>query len=89
VSIVAQVTSASSCSALVDIEVYDGAGNKTFQRYYDQQSFTAGHGRQYTANWTVPSSATVGAYTVKIGVFSSGWGTMYNWNNQAAQLTVR
>ena len=36
------VTAATTRQALVDVEVYDAAGRKVFQRYWDDQSFTAG-----------------------------------------------
>jgi len=29
-----------------------------------------------------------GPYTVVIGVFSRGWGSLYSWNSNAAGVTV-
>jgi hypothetical protein len=36
----------------------------------------------------VPASQAAGAYTLKIGVFSPGWGTLYAWDSAAATLTI-
>ena len=72
-------------NVLVDVEVYDGSGKQVYQQYYDNQSFTSGGTNTYPANWS-PQSA--GTYTVKIGVFSSGWSQVYNWNDSAATVSV-
>jgi hypothetical protein len=55
---------------------------------YDRQTFTAGQRRTYTFSWTVPSNAAAGAYTIRIGVFKSGWGVLYHWNGAAGSFTV-
>jgi hypothetical protein len=89
VSIVARVTSATASNALVDVEVYDPAGSKVFQQFFDNQTFAAGQQRQYTVPWTVPTGAAVGTYRVKIGVFNPGWGTLHDWEDNAGQFTVR
>jgi autotransporter family porin len=36
----------------------------------------------------VPTSSATGGYTIKIGLFSPGWGTLYHWNNSAGSITV-
>jgi hypothetical protein len=64
------------------------SGAKVFQQIWDNQSFNTGQTRMYSANWTVPLTMTPGSYTVKIGVFSPGWTTLYTWNNTAAVFTV-
>jgi hypothetical protein len=88
VSMTASVKSATPSTALVDVEVYDMSGAKVFQQIWDNQSFNTGQTRMYSANWTVPLTMTPGSYTVKIGVFSPGWTTLYTWNNTAAVFTV-
>ena len=84
-TITASVTANRATTGLVDIEVYDSAGNKVYQRFYDNQTFTAGVRRDFTAAWT-PTKA--GTYTVKIGVFKAGWGVLYAWNGGATTITV-
>jgi hypothetical protein len=88
VSITAAVTSATTSSVLVAIEVHDSSGAKVFQKSYNNQSFAAGQTRTYTTSWNVPMSAGTGAYTVAIGVYAPGWGTRYSWNGSAACFSV-
>ena len=72
----------------MDVEIYSPAGAKVHQQFFDNQTFGAGQTRQYTVTWQVPASAIAGTYTVKIGVFQPGWGTLYHWNDKAAQFSV-
>jgi len=74
-------------TALIDVEVYDPTGARVFQQVWDNQPLKAGQTR-FKTTWSVPSTAVAGTYTVKIGVFSPGWGPLQNWNNQAAVFTV-
>ena len=73
-------------TVLIDVEVYDGNGQRVFQRFYDNQSLRAGVAFYLTPSWT-PSRA--GTYTVKIGVFKPGWNGTLAWNPQAATIVVR
>jgi hypothetical protein len=82
------VKSATAINALIDIEVYGPDGSKVFQQFFDNQSFTADQQRQYTVRWNTPNGAAAGTYVVKIGVFTPGWGTLYHWNDNAAQFTI-
>ena len=86
--ITATVTSHSAATVLVDAEVYDPTGTKVHQRWFDQQAFAAGQTRSYSVPWTVPAGGATGAYTVRLGVFAAGWGTLHHWNNEAATFTV-
>jgi len=72
-------------NVLVDVEVYDQNGSRVYQQSFPNQNFTAGGSNQYNPAWS-PSAA--GTYTVKVGVFSNNWSTLYNWNNSAAQVVV-
>lgn len=81
--------SSQNTSALFDIEIYSPSGRKVYQKFYDNQSFTAGIVRSFGTSWTIPASAEKGIYTVKIGVFKPGWSGLLSWNDRAAQFTVR
>jgi hypothetical protein len=70
------------------MEVYDASWRKVFQQSWDNQSFSAGQPVTFTGTWSAPVTATTGTYTVMIGVFSPGWGTLYNWNGNAATFGV-
>ena len=71
---------------LMDMEIYNAAGTLVNQQTTDGQSFTSGQTRNYNYNWT---PTTAGTYTVKIGIFKSGWNPLYNWNNGATTITVQ
>ena len=87
-SISTSVSSSQASTVLVDVEIYDPSGARVFQQFWDNQSFTANQTRAFTTSWSVPATAGTGSYTVKIGVFSPGWGSLYTWNNQAAVFSV-
>jgi hypothetical protein len=87
-TITAQVTSSASTTALVDIEVYDSSGVKVFQQALDNQQFSAGQTRNLSVTWRPSSGLAAGTYTVKVGVFTAGWGTLLAWNNNATTFTL-
>ena len=71
----------------VDVEIYDRSGNKVFQQYWDNQSFKAGQARRLSTSWDTTGHAA-GTYTVKVGVFRTGWRSLIHWNNAAATIAV-
>ena len=75
-------------TVLVDVEIYDSAGRKIYQRVYDNVALTAGAKRNFTTNWAVPASQPAGTYTVKVGIFRPTWGQILHWNNAAKTFTV-
>jgi hypothetical protein len=87
--ITASVRSGTTAQALVDVEVYGPTGQKVYQQFYDAQSFTAGVTKNFTSSWRIPRNAQSGTYTVAVGVFSNGWGTLYTWNGNVATFTIR
>jgi autotransporter family porin len=89
VTITATVTSATGASALVDVEVYNASAVKVDQVFWDDQSFSGATAKAFSTSWTIPSTAVAGTETVKIGIFSPGWGTLWHWNNSAATFTVQ
>jgi autotransporter family porin len=88
VTITASVTATTNRAALVDVEVYDTAGHKLAQRFWDNRSFVAGRTRTFRMTWTVPASQPAGTLRVDLGVFSVGWGTLYHWNRGATSVTI-
>ncbi|HEX2914978.1 MAG TPA: hypothetical protein VH186_29565 [Chloroflexia bacterium] len=87
-SLNANFKASASSSALIDMEVYDSAGNKVFQHYMDNQAFSAGQTRTFTVSWATTSSQASGGYTLSVGVFSNDWSTVYLWSSNAASFTV-
>ena len=88
-TITVSVTSGAAATALIDVEVYNPAGARVFQQVFDNQTFAAGQRRDLTFVWQSQRAAPRGSYTIKVGVFSPGWGTMYAWSNDAGRVTVR
>ncbi len=70
---------------IVDVEVYDSAGVRAFQYFYEHQDFTAGNSRVYAPSWT---PAAAGQYTVKVGIFRNDWAVNYSWNDSATIINV-
>lgn len=87
-TITASVKSVTASTVLVDVEVYSPSGSKVFQQFWNSQSFAAGQTRTYSAMWSTPATLAAGTYVVKIGIFSTNWATLYNWNNNAATLSI-
>lgn len=86
VSIPITVTSATATTSLVDIEVYDSTNKKVGQQFFDNETFTAGQSKDYTMTWKEDSPS--GTYTVMAGVFSPGWGKVYQWNASVNTATL-
>jgi hypothetical protein len=83
------VTVNRNVKALVDVEVYDQNWNKVYQRFWDNQLFSANVTRNFSTSWTVPAGAARGTYTVMVGTFGPGWNGVDSFNNNAATFTVR
>ena len=82
------LTSQTSSTVLVDVEIYSPAGQKVYQQAFSNQSFAAGQSQTYDVTWNVATTAPTGIYTVKVGIFSNDWKTLYSWNNNAIVFTV-
>jgi hypothetical protein len=70
---------------IVDIEVYNTSGTKVHQRVFEGESIASGATKTYATGWT---PTTPGTYSVKIGIFRSGWSGLLHWNDAAATITV-
>ena len=82
------VANAALSGAIVDFEVYNSANAKIYQGYQSPVTFAATVAQTFTATWAVPAGQATGTYTLKVGVFGSGWAPLYVWNNAAASFTV-
>jgi hypothetical protein len=89
IKVTARVTTNRNTSALVDVEIYDPSWNKVYQRWWDNQAFSANVARSFATTWNVPTSVATGTYTVMVGTFGPGWNGVDSWNGNAATFTVR
>ncbi|MDX1934468.1 MAG: glycoside hydrolase family 44 protein [Capsulimonadales bacterium] len=71
--------------AIIDLEIYNAAGQRVYQQFVSGQNFASSESRAYSWNWT-PTAA--GVYSIKIGLFSGNWSTLYHWNNGVTTVTV-
>jgi hypothetical protein len=76
-----------SPNMIVDLEVYNPAGTKVAQTFYQSQTFGAGQNAHYNWKYAVPATAATGNYTLKVGVFNSAWSLVY-WDNTAVTFPV-
>ena len=82
------VTSGAASNVLVDLELYDPSGAKVAQQVWDAQAFSAGQRRTFSMNWSAPSGAPLGSYTIRAGVFRPAWAGLLHWNGSAGSLSV-
>lgn len=76
---------ANAQNVIVDIEVHNDSGQKVFQEFFEGQNIPQGTVEDYSVPWQPNDS---GNFTMKAGVFSSGWGSAHEWNNSVDTITV-
>ena len=87
VTVTSQVTARKAVTNLqVDLEIFDPAGVRVAQRLCTL-TFAAQETKPCT--WSNPGQLAPGTYTVKLGIFSSDWGTRYRWYSRATTFRVR
>ena len=74
-----------AANAVVDLEVYNSKGTRVAQNIWQGQKLVKGRSSVYHWAW---KPTTPGGYTVKLGVFGSGWKPLYHWNDKALALTA-
>ena len=76
---------AASSNDIVDVEIYNASGVRSFQQLFNNQNFSQNSTVSYAANWTPTAT---GNYTLKAGVFAANWSQLLSWNDNAATLSV-
>jgi hypothetical protein len=77
-----------TATAIVDLELYGPLGRRVAQKAWTGVKVTAGTTRTLRYSWYASSTRRVGTYTLKVGVFTPGWGRLLTWNNRAGTLRV-
>ncbi|HEX8923497.1 MAG TPA: hypothetical protein VF828_02085, partial [Patescibacteria group bacterium] len=70
---------------VVDVEIYDGSGNRVNQQFFEHQNISANQNYTVKANWTPGST---GSYKIKTGIFSTNWSQLYYWDDNVASFNV-
>ncbi len=70
---------------IVDMEVYDSTNTKIAQKVFENQTILTGATSQFAFDWLPPA---FGDYTVKLGLFKSGWSGLYEWNGSTLSVSV-
>lgn len=69
---------------IVDIEIYKESV-KAKQEVFNPETFASGEKKTYSISFA-PSET--GTYTIKIGVFGTGWSPLRHWNDNAGTITA-
>jgi hypothetical protein len=83
---IANTGSADLVNGYVDVDVYDPNGDLASHTSWSGVNLAVGASAPFATNWTAPASPT-GAYTVKVGVFSSTRANLH-WTDFAATVNV-
>jgi hypothetical protein len=86
VPITVTIRSETSQNAVVDLEAFDPAGRRVFQKFWTGGRLNGGHPVTWTTTW-VPA-ATPGRHRIAVGVFTDSWDSLVAWNNTAAFVVV-
>lgn len=70
---------------VVNVEIYQQGGGQVFQQFFEDQDIAASSSQSYPVSWT-PSST--GTYVVKAGIFSSGWSSLHQWEDNLMEVNV-
>jgi hypothetical protein len=73
-------------NGVLDVEIFNSSGTRVTQQFWSSETFTSGTTDTRSFPWTAP--ATLGTYTVKIGVMGPGWTPTIDWNNNGDVITV-
>src|SRR5256712_4864141 len=78
-----------AATAVVGLEVYaPGGSTLVYQRWFEGQHFGASETETFATTWQVPSSATLGSYTVTLRAFAPGWKSLYSSKSEVATFSV-
>ncbi|MBV9181411.1 MAG: cellulase [Acidobacteria bacterium] len=81
-------TGSALANANIQLQIYNASGGVVVTKNWTAQTFAWNQQRQYSYKWNVAGSQATGTYTVKAGVFDSGWNLKY-WNNQVASIIIK
>jgi hypothetical protein len=86
-TITANFRNSAKATVLVYVLV-TGPNGTVVEKYWDNVPVRAGVSKSVKLSWVAPAGTAKGTHTVKIGIFSPGWGTLYHWNDRATTFVV-
>ncbi|HAT03511.1 MAG TPA: hypothetical protein DCS29_01900 [Candidatus Magasanikbacteria bacterium] len=72
--------------ALIDFELYNSSNQRVMQKVFEHQSFVVNGQRLYSISW---KPTQTGTYTLRIGIFTSNWSSLIQWENSVATFSVQ
>lgn len=88
ITVTAYVTLSCNTDAALEVDVYNGS-TSVLKLPDFHEHFTAGQARQITFTGTLPANIPVGSHTLSVGVFNTGWTTLYGYKSFATYLQVQ
>jgi CubicO group peptidase (beta-lactamase class C family) len=85
VSIKAKDDGHAAPDTLVEMEIWNAAGESVYKDHKQNENFDAGQSKNFTFSWT---PVEPGTYTVNVGAYGPKWMPSYAWKENAATVTV-
>jgi len=89
ISVSTKIKPSANVNVLVSIEIFDPNGKRVSQTVTDNVALKANTTKSFTARWRPGFTSPRGTYTVKVGIYRPGWGSMYTWYDSATTFSVR
>lgn len=70
---------------LVEMEIWNAAGESVYKEHKENQNFTPGQEKTFPFSWT---PIMPGTYTVNVGAYGPKWIPSYAWKVKAAMITI-
>ena len=70
---------------LVEMEIWNAAGESVYKDHKQNENFGAGQSNNYTFSWT---PVEPGTYTINVGAYGPKWMPSYAWKENAATIAV-
>jgi hypothetical protein len=68
---------------IVDVEIYNSAGQRVKQQVFENQMFNSTESKTFNVGFAPPANDV---YKIKIGVFNYNWSQLYIWNDNAGSF---
>ncbi len=73
-------------AVIVNLEIYDSAGNQVQQEFFENVTFAAGESQSFSIDWN--ANVPEGTYYFAASTFSSDWSELLQWVSDAAVISI-